>query len=88
MNEGVKSNLSDEESLTAEDLCSKGVEYCESEEYGKAVECFSKAAEQGNAQALSNLGICYDRGFGVKQDYVEAIKYFSMAEELGSAKSM
>ena len=36
MNEGVKSNLSNEESLTAEELCSKGVEYCESEEYGKA----------------------------------------------------
>lgn len=32
------------------------------QDYGKAVEWYTKAAEQGYAEAQSNLGYCYDFG--------------------------
>ena len=32
-----------------------------------------QAAEQGNAQAQFNLGLMYDSGRGVRQDYTKAV---------------
>lgn len=32
----------------------------------KALECFKKAADQGNADAQNHLGYMYDNGYGVK----------------------
>ena len=34
---------------------------------------FTKAAEQGGADAQSNLGVCYYCGNGVKQNYTKAV---------------
>jgi len=31
------------------------------------------SAEQGNANAQYNLGVCYENGFGVEQDMNEAV---------------
>ena len=44
-----------------------------------------KAAEQGIAEAQSNLGLMYSDGLGVKQDYTEAAKWFRKAAEQGLA---
>ena len=46
---------------------------------------YRKAAEQGDADAQYNLGISYDRGEGVPQDYVEAVKWYRKAAEQGDA---
>ena len=42
-----------------------------------------KSAEQGNAQAQYNLGVCYAKGNGVTKDYAEAVKWFRKAAVQG-----
>jgi len=44
-----------------------------------------KAAEQGDADAQVNLGVCYCNGDGVQQDYTVAAKWFRKAAEQGNA---
>ncbi|MFB3079092.1 MAG: tetratricopeptide repeat protein [Lysobacterales bacterium] len=44
-----------------------------------------KAAELGGTLAQNNLGWMYQNGFGVQQDYAEAIKWFHQAAEQGFA---
>jgi len=44
-------------------------------------------AEQGHAIAHYNLGVKYDRGEGVPQDYVEAVKWYRKAAEQGHANA-
>jgi TPR repeat protein len=34
---------------------------------------FDKSARQGFPRAQCNLGVCYDLGYGVKQDFDESI---------------
>ena len=45
------------------------------------------AAEQGDAKAQSNLGLMYDQGLGVSQDYAEAVQWFRLAAEQGDARA-
>jgi len=44
-------------------------------------------AEAGDADAQFNLGLMYDIGEGVPQDYKEAIKWYSRAAEQGSDRA-
>ena len=44
-------------------------------------------AEQGNADAQYNLGVMYDNGQGVRQDYAEAARWYRKAAEQGNAKA-
>jgi hypothetical protein len=46
-----------------------------------------RAAEQGHAEAQSQLGWCYYSGQGVPQDYVEAVKWYRKAAEQGDANA-
>ena len=46
-----------------------------------------KAAEQGDAQAQCNLGICYDLGKGVEKNPTEAVKWYRKAAEQGIAEA-
>ena len=43
------------------------------------------AAEQGYADAQFSLGLMYDSGQGVAQNYVEAAKWYRRAAEQGEA---
>jgi len=43
------------------------------------VRWFRKSAQQGYANAQFNLGIMYHHGCGVKQDYPEALCWYSKA---------
>ena len=45
------------------------------------------AAEQGDAKAQSHLGLMYDEGLGVSQDYAEAARWFRLAAEQGDANA-
>ena len=47
----------------------------------EAVKWYRKAAEQGNAAAQSNLGLCYYEGEGVAKDAAEAVKWYRKAAE-------
>ena len=42
-------------------------------------------AEQGYASAQFNLGLMYDKGHGVTQDYKQAVKWYRKAAEQGDA---
>jgi hypothetical protein len=46
---------------------------------------FKKAADQGLALAQTNLGICYERGKGVKNDEKEAARLYQKAANQGFA---
>ena len=51
----------------------------------KAVRCYEKAAELGNAAAQFKLGTYYEVGLVVRQDYEEAVKWYKKAAEQGEA---
>lgn len=45
--------------------------------YYEAFECFLKAADKGNPDAILNLANCYVSGVGVNHDLIKAENYFS-----------
>ncbi len=49
------------------------------QDYGEAVRWYRRAAEQGDADAQSNLGFMYGNGRGVAQDYVQAHMWYNLA---------
>ena len=51
----------------------------------EAIKWYRHAAEQGNADAQTNLGFCYEFGHGVPQDIAEAAKWYRMAAVQGCA---
>jgi hypothetical protein len=52
------------------------------------VKWYRKAAEQGDADALNNLGVMYDNGRGVPQDHAEAVKWYRKAAEQGFVSAL
>ncbi|MBQ2347641.1 MAG: sel1 repeat family protein, partial [Clostridia bacterium] len=52
-------------------------------DYRKAVYWLSKAAEQGNAGAQYELGICYFLGNGVVKDHKKAVYWLNKAAAQG-----
>jgi TPR repeat protein len=47
-----------------------------------------KAAEQGHAEAQYNLGFCYEKGKGVKQNYEKAEEWYRKAAAQGHEKAI
>ena len=45
------------------------------------------AAEQGDADAQFNLGVAYENGEGVPQDYAEAVRWYRLAAEQDNASA-
>ncbi len=57
------------------------------QDYKEAVRWYTKAAEQGDAQAQTNLGWMYEYGRGVPQDYKEAMRWYRLAAAQGHAQA-
>ncbi len=55
--------------------------------YATAIREWRPLAEQGNAKAQFYLGVMYDKGQGVPQDYARAAKWYSKAAEQGLAQA-
>jgi TPR repeat protein len=53
------------------------------EDHKEAAKWYRKAAEQNDADAQYNLAICYERGDGVAEDWVEAYKWLLLATRQG-----
>ena len=53
--------------------------------YATALREWQPLAEQGQAEAQSNLGALYDEGLGVPQDYVKARQWYERAATQGYA---
>lgn len=51
----------------------------------EAIQCYLKAAQQGDKKAQLGLGRQFEVGKFLKQDYVEAYKWFALAAAGGSA---
>ena len=51
------------------------------------MEWFTKAAEQGDANAQLKLGVCFHYGRGVPQSYEKAVEWFTKAAEQGNASA-
>jgi TPR repeat protein len=58
------------------------------QDYAKVREWFEKAADKGNADAMTNLGALYYSGRGVAQDYAKAREWFEKAADKGNADAM
>ena len=54
--------------------------------YATALQEWTPLAEAGDEVAQYNLGVMYDNGRGVLQDYKEAVKWYRLAAEQGDAK--
>ena len=55
--------------------------------FATALRAWLTAARQGDAQAQNNVGYMYERGFGVPQSYVEALKWYHQAAAQGLAEA-
>jgi TPR repeat protein len=55
------------------------------QDYGRAREWYEKAADAGNASAMTNLGWLYEKGMGVTQDYSKAREWYQKAADAGNA---
>jgi hypothetical protein len=53
------------------------------QDYNQAVAWYQKAADQGYADAQTNLGFMYKNGYGVKQDYNQAREWYQKAADQG-----
>lgn len=83
---GEVKEASSEES--PEELYQKGEACAEVEAYVEAVKWYRKAAEQGHAEAMRSLGICYQEGYGVPQSREEAVRWYRQAADKGDAEAM
>lgn len=50
-------------------------------DYSTALRRWTPLAEQGIANAQNNLGVMYNAGRGVPQDYAEAVRWYRLAAE-------
>ena len=55
------------------------------QDYAKAFELYSEAAEQGDAAAEFSVAYMYDFGEGVELDDLKAVEYYTRAAEQGHA---
>lgn len=60
-----------------------GAQYYHTGDYQNAFKYVSIAAEKGLLTAQRNLGVLYENGTGVLQDYHKAIEWYQRASEQG-----
>jgi len=65
----------------------KGLTAANQGDYATAIKEWTPLAEQGNAIAQYNLGVMYERGWGVVQNYKTAVKWYTLAAEQGYASA-
>ena len=56
-------------------------------DYATALKEFLPLAEQGNIKAQFNMGILYEKGQGVPQNFQEAFRWYYLAAEQGDAST-
>jgi len=80
-----KTVYSPEKQFRLGEKCYYGIDV--TKDYKAAVEWYTKAANQGFAEAQCSLGYMYSKGKGVKQDYGKALIWYEKAANQGHAKS-
>ncbi|WP_314879189.1 tetratricopeptide repeat protein, partial [Haemophilus parahaemolyticus] len=72
---------------TPEQQFQQGLTAYKQSDYQTAFKLWLPLAEQGDASTQFNLGVMYAKGRGVKQDDVEAVKWYRQAAEQGDAEA-
>ena len=72
---------------TSQDALTAALAALDQHNYDTAAELWRPLANQGNADAQYNLGIMYENGNGVPQDYAEAVTWFRKAADQGNTKA-
>lgn len=67
--------------VSAQEALKKAKEAYQRNEFAQAADWYRKAAEQGEAKAQYNLGMAYDTGKGVEQDYRQAGEWYRKAAD-------
>ena len=65
----------------------KGLTAAQSGDFATALKEWKPLAEQGDADAQTNLGLMYQNGWGVLQDDKEAVRWYTLAAEQEHAKA-
>ena len=60
-----------------------GMDAADRGDYGTALLEWWPLAIQGDAWAQNSLGVMYENGYGVPQDYAEAVKWYRLAADQG-----
>ena len=69
-------------SVVAQDF-QKGLAAAQAGDYATALKEWKPLAEAGNVVAQHNVGLMYDNGDGVPQDYRKAVQWYRLAAEQG-----
>lgn len=73
--------------VSAAEAFRRGLAAEQRKDYAAAVRWYRKAADQGNAVAQNNLGVKYERGWGVSRDYGAAVRWYRKAADQGNARA-
>ncbi|KAL6079153.1 hypothetical protein QOT17_001293 [Balamuthia mandrillaris] len=57
-------------------------------DWNQALQIYRREAKKDNPLAVVNIGVCYDKGYGVPCDRSVAFKFFRKAARLGSCKGI
>ena len=63
-------------------------EYVEEVKMSDEVKRYFQLAQKGIAPAQYNLGVCYERGDGIDQDFEQAVYWYRKAADQGDAKAL
>ena len=69
-------------------LAEQAAQFFRQGDYGQAKEIWQKMADDGDAYAMNNLGIIYDRGLGVSVDLGRALFWFAKSANEGNPQGM
>lgn len=84
----IKKLIAVEDESSAEEYEDRALDEYFKENWTEAMTFFKKAAALGSIEARHNIGIMYNNGDGVPQDYDEAIRNFEMSAHSGFEDSM
>lgn len=62
-------------------------EYSVTRNYANAFKYLSSAADNGNAEGMYYLGVCYDNGMGTPKNHDKALEYYERAAQLGDTNA-
>lgn len=65
----------------------QGVEAYKKGDFQNAAFLFRQSAGSGSAAAAFNLGLCYENGEGVRQDFTKALRWYTKAAEQGHMRA-
>ena len=67
----------------AQEFFDKGRKFYNEEKYAEAYIPLLQAANLGHVMAQNNIGVLFHGGYGINQDYVQAMKWYLKASEQG-----